>query len=193
MGSVPLTSLSPVLLYTPCRTNHSLISVFLERTSACVHIHQTRFVIQYSVFDPDWDLCPLKASFLRSPVPHWQSHGMFTSRTQPWCLDATVPSLYFLSQLSGATLCAVPVCSQAGHGQLRFLPNTYSHPCSCQSVHPAVNPSSRTQQRLTRGLTTQFISLSLFSIQSIHHSPALIHFHKSRLPTAKRAVLCVSN
>lgn len=74
---------------------------------------------------------------------------------------------------------AVPVRSQAGHGQLRFLLNTYSHPCSCQSAHPAVNPSSQTQQRLTRGLTTQFISLSLSSLVSIHHSPALIHLRKS--------------
>lgn len=93
----------------------------------------------------------------------------------------------------------VPVCSQAGHGQLRFLLNTYSHPCSCQSAHPAVNPSSRTQQRLTRGLTTQFISPSLSTFMSIHHSPAVIHLHKSDFSrqsfffsTTQRPVLCIS-
>lgn len=74
---------------------------------------------------------------------------------------------------------AVPVRSQAGHGQLRFLLNNYSHPCSCQSAHPAVNPSFRTQQRLTRGLTTRFVSLALSSSVSIHHSPAVNHLLKS--------------
>lgn len=44
---------------------------------------------------PDRDLCPLKASFLRSPVPHWQSHGMFTTRTQPWCQTPPFPRLTF--------------------------------------------------------------------------------------------------
>lgn len=78
--------------------------------------------------------------------------------------DAVVPSLHV---------------SQAGHGQLRFLVNTYSHPCSRQSAHPAVNPSSQTEQRLTRRLTTRFISLSLSSFLSIHHSPAVIHLRKS--------------
>lgn len=69
---------------------------------------------------------------------------------------------------------AVPVRSQAGHGQLRFLLNTYPHPCSCQSAHPTVNPSSRTQRRLTRGLTSPFISRSLSSFASIHHLCAVI-------------------
>lgn len=103
----------------------------------------------------------------RGLLPH--IHGVFT--TQPLCQMLLFPHLTFLR--------ALPVRSQAGHGQLRFLLNTYSHPCSCQSAHPAVNPSSQTQQRLTRGLTTRFISLSLSSLVSIHHSPALIHLRKS--------------
>lgn len=58
-------------------------------------------------------------------------------------------------------LSAAP-CLQAGHGQLGFAVTSYSDPCSRQSNHSAVNPSSGA--RLTQALTAHFIYLSfLFS------------------------------
>lgn len=88
-------------------------------------------------------------------------HSMFT--TKPVC-QMLFPCFTFLR--------AVPLTVMDSYI------STYSHPYSCQSAHPAVNSSSRTQRRLTQGLTTWFISLSLSSFVSIHHSSAVIHLRR---------------
>lgn len=102
---------------------------------------------------PDRALCPLKGSFLRSPVLIDQATACLPpGHSLGGRCHCCLPLFSFLFLC--CHLCSVPVHSRAGHGQLRLLPNTYSHPCSRQSAQPAVNPSSPTQQRLTRGLTT---------------------------------------
>lgn len=81
------------------------------------HQHASTYIRPVLPVTPDRDLCPLKASFLRSPVPHWQSHSMFTSRTQPWChMPPSLASLSFL-----ALWCHPLCCSRVFPGRSRAI------------------------------------------------------------------------